>query len=410
MTTSLTSDLRGASRLIVDGVTGVTDIVESMHRNISGLAPIVGRPRVGPTRGVTGLVYRSVRGVSRLVGGQVDFALKHLAPLLDRRVDLARHEAGRAEARLAALNGVLGDYLEATGNPLSIPMRLRSEGRKLALERQELRDLFPNPSDKLVVMVHGLCMNDLQWTREVDDEHSHDQRGHDHGAALAKDLGYTPVYLHYNSGLPITTNGRRFAELLESLVGEWPVPVRELVVVGYSMGGLVARSACHHAKLAGHDWPSRLARLVFLGTPHHGALLERAGNWLDVLLGISPYSAPIARLGGIRSDGIRDLRYGNVIDHRRDSTEPIQLPEGVECFAIAASRQPGPDGACRRGDGLVAVKSALGDHRDPRRSLGISRSRQAEFYGLKHFDLLSSREVYDQIQRWLGGGAGRRAS
>ena len=397
MTTGLTSDLRGASRLIVDGVTGVTDIVESMHRNISGLAPIVGRPRVGPTRGVTGMVYRSVRSVSRFVGGQVDFAARHLGPLLDGSIDVARREAG-----LAALNGIVGDHLDATDNPLAISMQFRSGRRALELDRQALRRALPHHTGKLVVLVHGLCMNDLQWTRD----------GHDHGAALAEDLGTTPVYLHYNSGLHISTNGRRFADLLESLVAEWPVPVRELVVVGYSMGGLVARSACHYGRLAGHRWPSRLDRLMFLGTPHHGALLERAGNWVDVLLGISPYSAPIGRLGGIRSDGIRDLRYGNVVDsdwqgvaseHVKNTRDWIHLPEGVECFAIAATKQARPSrgNAPSGGDGLVSLKSALGEHRDPARSLGIPKSRQAEFYRLKHFDLLSSRDVYDRMRSWL---------
>jgi hypothetical protein len=51
------------------------------------------------------------------------------------------------------------------------------------------------------VLLHGLCMNDLQWRRA----------GHDHGRALARDLDYTPVYLRYNSGLHISTNGRRFS-------------------------------------------------------------------------------------------------------------------------------------------------------------------------------------------------------
>ena len=58
-------------------------------------------------------------------------------------------------------------------------------------------------------------MNDLQWSRD----------GHDHGTALAADLGYTPLYLHYNTGEHISTNGRRLANLLESLVQEWPQPV-----------------------------------------------------------------------------------------------------------------------------------------------------------------------------------------
>ena len=377
MSYGLTSDLRGASRLLIDGVTGVTDIVESMHRNISGLAPVVGTSRRGPTRGVTGLVYRSVRGVSRLVGSQVDSALRQFAPQLDRR-----SAPPRREALLAALNGVVGDYLDATDNPLSISMQLRTEGRDLVLERQALQEEFPRPSGKLVVLVHGLCMNDRNWTRD----------GHDHGSALNQDLGYTPVYLHYNSGLHISTNGRRFADLLEQLVREWPVSVEELVVVGYSMGGLLARSACHYAKLAGHDWPSHLRRLVFLGTPHHGAALERAGNWADILLGISPYSAPIGRLGAIRSDGISDLRYGNLVDadwqgvasnHWKDPRQPIPLPEGVQCFAIAASRQaqPGPEDSRSRSDGLVAIQSALGEHRLPERSLGIPGNDRASSTG-----------------------------
>ena len=119
-------------------------------------------------------------------------------------------------------------------------------------------------------------MNDLQWKR----------KGHDHGAALARDLAYTPVYLHYNSGLHISTNGRAFAELLEALVRLWPVPLTELVLIGHSMGGLVARSACHYGALARHEWLRRLDKLVFLGTPHHGAPLERGGNWVDMLLGV----------------------------------------------------------------------------------------------------------------------------
>jgi hypothetical protein len=53
---------------------------------------------------------------------------------------------------------------------------------------------------------------------------------------------------------------------------------------------------------------------VFLDTPHHGALLERGGNWVNLCLGLSPYTAPFARLCKLRSAGITDLRYGNVLD------------------------------------------------------------------------------------------------
>jgi pimeloyl-ACP methyl ester carboxylesterase len=201
-------------------------------------------------------------------------------------------------------------------------------------------------------------MNDLQWRRQ----------GHDHGEALARDLGYTPVYLHYNSGRHISTNGREFADLVEALLNGWPEPVETLVIIGHSMGGLVARSACDCAARAGHAWLLRLNALIFLGTPHHGAPLERAGAFVDFLLGISPYTAPFARLGKVRSAGIKDLRHAHLRDEDGCSRLPARhasrpLPsDGVRCLAIAASKEwplPPPDSR----DGLVPVSSALGRHR-----------------------------------------------
>ncbi|MCZ7653807.1 MAG: GPI inositol-deacylase [Rhodocyclaceae bacterium] len=179
---------------------------------------------------------------------------------------------------LAALNGVLGDYLEASGNPLAIRMSLRRKGSALQLDKNALAAAIPNAGGRLLILAHGLCMNDLQWKRQ----------GHDHGAALARDLGYTPVYLHYNSGRHISTNGREFSGLLDALLSAWPAPVDELTIIGHSMGGLLARSAWHYGMAEGRAWPLKLKGLVFLGTPHHGAPMERGGNWIDIALGLSP--------------------------------------------------------------------------------------------------------------------------
>ena len=55
---------------------------------------------------------------------------------------------------------------------------------------------------------------------------------------------------------------------------------KEFAIIGHSMGGLVARSACHHGLAAGPTWPKVLRKLVFLGTPHHGSPLERGGHGL----------------------------------------------------------------------------------------------------------------------------------
>ena len=391
------ADLRGVSRLIITAVTGVTDLVEEMHRNIARISPIVGAAPPGRARGISGLVYRSVRGITKVVGFGLDAALAPLTSLLNHH-----SFSPRREALLAAINGVLGDYLVASHNPLAIPMRLRQQGQPLILERQALATRFTNARSKLLVLVHGLCLNDLEWRRA----------GHDHGAALAQNLGYTALYLHYNSGQHISTNGREFADLLERLVQQWPVPISELVIIGHSMGGLVSRSACHYAAQAGLAWLPSLKKLICLGTPHHGAPLERAGNWVNIILGISPYTAPFVRLGKIRSAGVRDLRYGNILDedweqrgseHPHDPRKPTPLPEGVHCFMIAATQQPLPGVAHQRlpGDGLVPVASALGQHDRAALTLPIPATRQHIGYGLNHFDLLSSREVYDHIHHWL---------
>ena len=389
------SDLRGLGRLASDATVGLTDLVEALHHTIGQTPGVLGTAPAGRTKGITGFVYRSVRGVTRAVGSSVDSLLGVLPPLIAEK-----RSSQEREAIVAALNGVLGDYLVASGNPLAIAMRLRASGIPLVVDRAQLRTAIPQPGRNVVVLLHGLCMNDLQWKREE----------HDHGAALALDLGYTPLYLHYNTGLRIAANGREFADLMAVLMNEWPHPIERLAIVGHSMGGLVARSAIHYAALAGHAWPQRLDDLVFLGTPHCGAPLERAGARTDFLLGISPYTAPFARLGRIRSAGIKDLANGNLRDDTGkgrlgagpQANDSVPLPEGVRCFAIAASRQQqASTGTRARGDGLVPVASALGLHRDPSRSLALPENRRRIEYGIGHFDLLSNRSVYERIRSWL---------
>ena len=392
------SDLRGIHRLASDATVGITDLVESMHHTIQRTPGPLGTAPGGRTRGITGFVYRTVRGVTRLIGGGVDELLGRLGALIDDE-----HSSPAREAALAALNGVLGDYLAASGNPLAIPMGLRAAGAPLPLAKAALTAAFPQPSTHVVVLVHGLCMNPLQWMRN----------GHDHGAALARDTGCTPLYLHYNTGRHISENGRDFAAVVDALWREWPHPIEQLTLIGHSMGGLVARSACHYASVAGQPWIGRLAHLVCLGTPHLGAPLERAGKWADYLIGISPYSAPFARLGKVRSAGVQDLGHGYLRDedwsaaagrHRGAVPAAVALPSGAVCCAIAASRHDRPRSATTkpRGDGWVPVESALGRHKDPARDVGFLPGHQWIGYGMGHFDLLDDTEAYARIRRWLG--------
>ncbi|MHB8474625.1 MAG: esterase/lipase family protein, partial [Gammaproteobacteria bacterium] len=278
------------------------------------------------------------------------------------------------------------------------PMQLRRDGKPLELTRKGLR----GATGRVLLMVHGLCMNDLQWRRN----------GHDHAVALAADGNFTRVYLRYNSGLHVCLNGRALAEQIEVLLRAWPVPIDELVIIAHSMGGLVARSACHYGERACHDWLRHLRHMVFLGTPHHGAPLERGGNWVDLILDASPYTTAFARLGKIRSAGITDLRHGSLLDEDREDKDRfarsrrnrvVPLPSGVKCYAVAASIAEKRGARVKQllGDGLVPLDSALGRHADASKSLSFPKTRQWVGYGMNHMDLLDRKQAYAQLKRWL---------
>jgi pimeloyl-ACP methyl ester carboxylesterase len=392
---NLSTDLRGLSSLTVDAVLGMTDIVESMHHTVLRAAGAPVTSDSHRTSGITGLVYNSIRTITKGVGKGIDVPLAQMSTLLGEKDAFP----GR-EAMLAAMNGVLGDHLVAKNNPLAIPMQFRRSGQPLT--EQMLTEAVQQSAGKLVILVHGLCMNDLQWQRQ----------GHDHGAALARDLGFELLYLHYNSGLHISENGQEFSDLLESLVEQVPQPL-ELVIIGHSMGGLVARSACYYGETAGYTWPAQLQKLIFLGTPHHGAVLEKGGNLIDVVLGTSPYSAPFSRLGKIRSSGTTDLRYGNVVDedwHHSDRFDltgdqrvPVPLPEDVACYAIAATTSQDINvlGEDLIGDGLVTVSSALGHHKNADLTLMIPETQQWVGQDMNHLDLLNHPDVYETLKMWL---------
>jgi pimeloyl-ACP methyl ester carboxylesterase len=345
--------------------------------------------------------------VARLVGSGIDATLAALAPLLPGLPSGLEHDGV-----VAVLNGVLGDHLAETGNPLAIEMRLWHGGAPLVLAPEALRDGVPEAKPRLLVLVHGSCRYHGQWGR----------RGRDDLGALARDLGFTPVHVHYNTGVHISTNGRALSALLERLVSAWPVQVDEVALLGHSMGGLVARSASHAAEAEGHAWRRKLQTLICIASPHHGAPLERGGHWIEVLLGLSRYAAPFARLGRIRSAGVTDLRFGNVLDEHRDprgrfasgtdARRTLRLPDAVRCYAIAATRTAQPGAGRYASDGLVPVDSALGRHRRPELTLAFDDTWIA--FGAGHVELLERPELLAVVRSWLSGartsGAGGRAA
>lgn len=374
----------------------MTRIAEGVHQSVWSTLGFA-RAAPGRTRGLTGLVYRGVYAATHWLGDGADAALAEIAVRLDT-ADGDREGSARRDAALAVLNGVMGDRLADDENPLATPMTLRYRGEVLE------ETLLPSEvTGKVVLLVHGLCMDDSAWQP---------RDGAGHVAALTA-LGYTPVTLRYNSGRHTSENGRALSAQLERLVERWPEPIEDLSIVAHSMGGLVSRSALHYAQQEGLRWPAYAKHLVFLGTPHHGAPLERAGNWVDTLLGSTRYTAPFAALGQLRSAGITDLRYGYVLDeewqgqdrfHRApDRRNGLPLPESVACYTVAATRSPdsGPGASRLRSDGIVPLRSALGLHADPRQALAFPEAAQSIAYETNHLALLSSPGVTQQIMEWL---------
>ncbi len=385
------SDVRAAAHLATSATRGITDLVEAMHATVARPFGMANPQIEGRTSGITGFVYKSIRGITKVVATGLDATLSLITP----KNALAESSFER-DAAISALNGVLGDYLVETKNALAIPMNIRLRGvdvssnNAAAIPKKEV-------TRKLAIFIHGLCMNDRQWLRN----------GHDHGAKLAQERSYTPLYVRYNTGLHTSVNGELFAAHIERVLADWPVPIDEVIIVAHSMGGLVTRSAMVFAGHAKFAWPAKLSKVVFLGTPHHGAPLERGGHWIDIVLGATPYTKPFARLGKIRSSGITDLRHGNVVesDWANDAfartTTP--LPTGIECFAVAATT-----GKTKRdlrdvllGDGLVPVSSALGKHRLIKHRLAFPEGNTMIAYERNHMDLLSDQAVYEQIVEWI---------
>jgi pimeloyl-ACP methyl ester carboxylesterase len=393
------SDLRALTQLISDAVVGGTDVAEAVHAAIAERVGIRWIERDAERMGgISGLVYRSIRGITNGVARASERVLHRTEPLLNDN-----GSSRERDAVIAILNGVLGDYLAATGNPLALSMHLRRGGQPLVMHPNRVAEALPHASSYPVVWIHGLCMNDTHWTRQ----------GHNHATAIERDLPVTSVMVRYNTGLHISTNGQTLATLLERLVEAWPTPVEQLALVGHSMGGLVARSAIHYATEQGLHWPQHLSTLACLGTPHHGAPLERGGGWIDYLLGTTAVSAPLARLGQIRSDGITDLRYGHLRDadwkHPKaqqvgqDTRTPTPLPPHIRPYLMAVSTGAHRGDLKDRvlGDGLVPLDSALGRHPDPDLALSVPREQQWVGYSMNHFDLLGDYAVYRALRTHL---------
>jgi pimeloyl-ACP methyl ester carboxylesterase len=405
------AELRAVGALAGDAIGGLGGLVADMHEAIAGRVFRALGPMGAPVRivhdGVSGAIYGGVRaGLRALPRGGAGLVALNAGPDA-----LSLADTPRGGLALAALNGAIGDALAETDNALALGMAVRRDGGDVGLDAEELALTYPEASPRVAVFVHGLIETDDAWVRPPFSGRRPPRPSY--GALLRDDLGYTPVYVRYNTGRHISDNGRGLSELLEALVANWPVEVQELALVGHSMGGLVARSASHMGEVDGRGWVVPLRHVVCLGSPHLGAPLEKAANVAGWTLGRVPETRPFANVVNGRSVGIKDLRYGSCAEVDwcdcdadellTDRCQDVPFVDHAAYSFIGATlfrSEHDPVGHVL-GDLLVRLPSASG--RGRHRTIPFEVDRGRHLGGLNHFDLLNHPQVYDQLRDWLGG-------
>lgn len=392
--------LRGGATRIHEVHQGIAD------RAFRAVGP-AGRPIQVVHDGITGFTY----GAVRLVLGAGARAAGTGAAFRANGTSVEETPAGRRA--LAILNGAHGDLVRQEAPALALDMTIRVDGRAVPIDPVALRAAFPAAGARPAVFLHGLTESEASWCYRA--EQHHGRPGVTYGTQLQEDLGLTPVYLRYNTGLHISENGRALDALLTALVDSWPRPVQDVVLIGHSMGGLVARSALHQAgggTPEAHAWTDLVRDTVTLGSPHLGAPLERGVHRLAARLARLPETRPLARLLSLRSVGIKDLRHGTLVeadwtDRDLDALTPgnhthVPLLDGARHFVVLATMARDPAGrvADLLGDLMVTPRSASGDTGDDDR-LAFPPDHVHRVGGLHHFDLLNHPRIYDRIRRWL---------
>ena len=286
--------------------------------------------------------------------------------------------------------GAVGDALTVAANPLAVQMSLHARGVPLEMLPATLAPL----RSRVCVFIHGMACDEGSWGPRTSAwagsawEHAlpADQAAR-YGDLLEHEPLLPPVsavYLRYNTGLPIEANAQQLAALLGDLLRTAP-QVRELVLVGHSMGGLVARRALAIAASEGMPWAACAATVICLGSPHQGAGLAGLGDIAGAVLMASDVTRSPGRIGDARSDP-------------PPQASPVPLRLVYATLGDAADAAASPGGAFMGklfGDGLVHAASAADD--------GLTGDVQrVEIAGLGHMRLLSDPRVYALIRRWLG--------
>jgi pimeloyl-ACP methyl ester carboxylesterase len=426
--------VRGFIDLVFDVVEETTNLVERTHdavveRSVRRFAPV--EPAQSTAKVVTGIqtaisggVFESIRVINEITRFSVNAVADVAEAGLDHASDPDELElatpvrssaAGTASWYVdylqASLNGFWGDHLSRKNSRLDLGMSLRHHGRHLPATTEAFAAAFPKPTSKICVFVHSLAATEWLWS--LSSEEHYGDPDVTFGTRLLDDLGFTPIYLRYNTGRHISENGRALAQLITEVLEAYPVPVEEIALVGHSMGGLVARSAAHYAREHEEPWVAHLRHVACIGSPHLGAPLEKAVSMLTgVLRNLDAAGAQVpAELLDSRSAGIKDLRYGYTIDEEWAGRDPdevfadarrnVPLVDGVGYYFLAATiaRDPAHPLGQLLGDLIVRLPSASGEA--PEHARRIHFSGGAVLPGMNHLHIANHPDVYEALRDLL---------
>ena len=411
MANSRIGEIRGSVKLAGKTFEHLTSRIHEFHRAISDM-PFNAMPAVPGVKdgsegtraihdGITDGVYGVIKGIGGALFKQADVALKAAERNFQPATQTALAITPPAIARdnvVSAISGLIGDAMSQERNPLRVKLGFYREGHRTVLSAPVLAATYPQATDRLVIFMHGLCCNEHSW-RLYAEQHK------PYGDQLAA-KGYTPLYVRYNSGLHISLNGRTLARQIDKLVSLWPVEVSEVVLIGHSMGGLIARSAAYKAAKSNMPWPQKISHIICLGTPHTGAPLEQFVHAATPVLEAFPLSRPLAKVLNVRSHGIRDLRHGFVSDEdwkgrpadalNADARTPIPRLETVRYHFIGSSIGVDEHSLLGKaiGDGLVKLPSSTARE--------LADADTAVLYSAHHMQLLNHPAIYTQIAQRLG--------
>lgn len=362
---------------LVPGLSVPTRIVQSVHDAI--------------TQGVYAAVRQGGSAALSIAGGA------------ERLASEPGRVPGKKERVLrSALNGAVGDSLAASGSALAVQMSLRDRDGVVSSGDARLHALRP----RVCLFLHGLACDEQSWQLRTDAwsaspwaDVAPEGEAIQYGTLLERELGVSALWLRYNSGLAIDHNARQLAELLERVACAAP-QVDEWVLIGHSMGGLVARRAQALAAEQGLVWARKVPMIVCLGSPHQGATLAKFGQAATAALAVSEVTRPLARIAGARSRGVKDLRHG--LKGASSGAAVTETPALRLVFASLGDEESGGMGAMigkLLGDGLVHAGSAADEGL-------VGDVQRVELAGLGHMSLLNHPRVYAVIRAWLGAPAG----